>query len=68
MNFLGSLRIPDHFDHAYLVLRCNDLIGLHPKIETCVEPDLVHDFDQLESEHILSNIISILKYNLDSML
>ena len=64
MNFLYCCRISNNFNHSNIILCRNSFIWLHSEILTCIQPNFIHNFYQLQCQHILSDIITIFKYNL----
>jgi len=61
MNGLDSIRVLDYLDPPHLVFSCHYLIRLHFEVIPSFQPELIHNFNHLKTELVLTYIVSALK-------
>ena len=65
MNGLDSIRILDYLDPPHLVFSRHYLIRFHFEVIPSFQPELIHNFNHLKTELVLTYIVSALKYHIN---
>mmetsp|Transcript_28356 Transcript_28356/g.27301 ORF Transcript_28356/g.27301 Transcript_28356/m.27301 type:complete len:223 (+) Transcript_28356:756-1424(+) len=61
LNVGEGLGVGDELEEALFAVGADDLVGRHGQVQVVVQPDLVHNVDNLQCQYVLPQVISILK-------